>query len=486
MVLAHSFGNSKQTLISYAGMTYLDHAGTTLPSKALSDSFAWQLQTNLVANPHSALASAPSATQNVVEHTRRSVLSLFNADPDHFEVIFVANATAAIKLVLEAFQGYEQGFDYYYHRDCHTSLVGVRELAYKSHCLASDEETEQWLDGEQCASQMSENIRPTLFSYPAQSNMNGRRLPLSWPGRLRSFGHRSTYTLLDVAAFVSTSPLDLSDPTTAPDFLSLSFYKIFGFPDLGALIVRKSAAHVFNHRRYFGGGTTDMITVDKPWYARKKKRLSDAVEDGTAATHNILALKCAIEVHQKLYGGLSQVSKHTAWLSKQLYDRLSALKHTNGRPVCHIYKDPRSTYGDPITQGGTVTFNIMDSQGAWVGSSVVGNRAMAAKVHLRAGGLCNPGGMAQALGMTSDVIQKYHAAGRLCGQDVEDSTIPLGMVRASFGACSTLHDVRVLVQFVEESFVTPVTSATPMLTLVTAKLRSGWEAKLQSRTVGVW
>jgi molybdenum cofactor sulfurtransferase len=475
-----------QSLTRRSGMTYLDHAGTTLPSKALSDSFARQLQTNLVANPHSALASSPSFTQKIVEDTRKSVLDLFHADSAHFEVVFVANATAAIKLVLEAFQGHEQGFDYYYHRDCHTSLVGVRELAHKSHCLASDEETEQWLSSGQSSSETDARNRPTLFSYPAQSNMNGRRLPLSWPGRLRSSpGHENTYTLLDVAALVSTTALDLSDPTRAPDFLSLSFYKIFGFPDLGALIVRKSAIHVFDHRRYFGGGTTEMITVDKPWFARKQKSLSDGVEDGTSATHNILALKCAIATHQTLYGGLSQVSKHTTWLAKQLYDHLSALRHANGRPVCHIYKDPSSSYGDGNTQGATVAFNIMNSNGAWVRTSDVGNRAMAAKIHLRAGGLCNPGGMADALGMSAEFLQEHHAAGWVCGQDSDHNAKPSGMVRASFGACSTLKDVLVLVQFVEDTYVKVAAPSPPKIMLVTAKIRSSWEAKVHSRMIRV-
>jgi len=390
----------------------------------------------------------------MVAATRRSVLELFNASPEHFEVIFVANATAAIKLVAEAFQGNEEGFDYYYHLDSHTSLVGVRELANKSHCFSSDKETEQWIISGTAQSGQDSSARPSLFAYPAQSNMNGRRLPLSWPNRLRSSpGLQNRYVLLDVAAYVSTSPLDLSDHNTAPDFMSLSFYKIFGFPDLGALIVRKAAAHVFDKRRYFGGGTTDMITVDeKPWVARKKRSLSDSIEDGTSATHSILALKCAIEVHADMYGGLAQVSKHTAWLAKQLYDHLRALQHSNGQPVCHIYEDPKSTYGDRITQGATVAFNILDRNGAWLESSAVGNLAMAANIHLRSGALCNPGGMAHALDMTAEDIRRDYAAGRVCGQG-GDGTTPYGMVRASFGACSTLTDVHLLVRFVGDIFM---------------------------------
>jgi molybdenum cofactor sulfurtransferase len=106
----------------------------------------------------------------MVEQTRLAVLEMFNADPAHFDIVFTANATGAIKLVTEGFSGYEDGFEYCYHRNSHTSLVGVRELAHRSHCFASNEETEDWLAGGDHAS--SRGVlpnRPTLFAYPAQS-----------------------------------------------------------------------------------------------------------------------------------------------------------------------------------------------------------------------------------------------------------------------------------------------------------------------------
>lgn len=389
---------------------------------------------------------------------------MFSADPEHFDVVFVANATAGIKLVLEAFSGHNQGFDYMYHRDSHTSLVGVRELAVRRHCFTSDSEVERWLSDKNRNPYEDKNNgedRIALFAYPAQSNMNGRRLPLTWPSTLRSstsLNHRNTYTLLDVAALVSTSPLDLSDPTIAPDFTVLSFYKIFGFPNLGALIVRKASAHVFDHRKYFGGGTTEMITCEgeRGWVMRKeeKKGLHSRLEDGTGATHSILALKCAIESHKRLFGGPKDVSRHTGWLAKSLYESLRGMRHANGRLVCQIYKDPASTYGDASTQGATVAFNICKSDGSWVGSSKVGRLALEKSIHVRTGSLCNPAGMAHVLGLTASDVQRAYYSGFRCGQeyDVREGT-PFGMVRVSFGAMSTLEDVEIFLKFFEECFV---------------------------------
>ena len=127
------------------------------------------MQNTLLANPHSD-SSNPSATAVMVEQTRLAVLEMFDADPAHFDVIFTANATGAIKLVTEGFSGSQNGFNYCYHRNSHTSLVGVRELAHRSHCFASNEETEEWLAGTNHTSfrgPLAE--KPLLFAYPAQS-----------------------------------------------------------------------------------------------------------------------------------------------------------------------------------------------------------------------------------------------------------------------------------------------------------------------------
>lgn len=59
--------------------------------------------------------------------------------------------------------------------------------------------------------------------------------------------------LVDAAAYVPTQPLDLS--AVRPDFVAMSFYKMFGYPTgLGALLVRVDAAEVLNKVRRGAGG----------------------------------------------------------------------------------------------------------------------------------------------------------------------------------------------------------------------------------------
>jgi molybdenum cofactor sulfurtransferase len=142
--------------------------------------------TTLYGNPHS--ASTPSAVAgHKVDAVRLRALQFFDASPEEFDLVFVSNATAAIKLVADCFRDYRVpgdrtsgGFWYGYHRDCHTSVVGVREVTTRHHCFADDDEVNKWINGSRKKKLGPKRGQVGLFGFPGQSNMTGRRLPLSW------------------------------------------------------------------------------------------------------------------------------------------------------------------------------------------------------------------------------------------------------------------------------------------------------------------
>ena len=89
-----------------------------------------------------------------------------------------------------------------------------------------------------------------LFAYPAQSNFSGVKHPLEW---IAAAHERGWDVVLDAAAFVPTNRLDLS--AYRPDFVAVSFYKLFGYPTgIGALIARRPALARLR-RPWFSGGT---------------------------------------------------------------------------------------------------------------------------------------------------------------------------------------------------------------------------------------
>lgn len=278
---------------------------------------------NLWGNPHSENAPA-RLSGDTIDSVRCKALHFLGADPKYYDLVFVANATAAVKMVADAFRDLAEktpnkAFWYGWHREAHTSLVGVRELAGGDYyCFENDSDVNDWLDHpERGPKRRSQSDSLGLFAYPGQSNLSGRRLPKSWSARVRGIPQlRNTYTLFDAAALAMTSSLAplFEDPSQSPDFTCLSFYKIFGFPDLGALIVRRASGHVLNLRRYFGGGTVAQLSPFKGGRAVIRKipgrdresiwNIHDGLEDGTLPFHSILALGIAIDIHYRLYGSM--------------------------------------------------------------------------------------------------------------------------------------------------------------------------------------
>jgi molybdenum cofactor sulfurtransferase len=261
------------------------------------------------------------------------------------------------------------------------------------------------------------------------------------------------YTLLDAAALASTSFLDLSDISTSPDFVAVSFYKIFGYPQLGALIVQRRSVGPLLSRRYFGGGTVEMVTtVGESWHAKKTDSPHDALEDGTPATHAIVAVKHAIKCYQDKYGTnpMQTIASHTSRLARKMAIKLSGLRHVNNKPMVRLYSD----FGAGQQQGPVIAFNVLRADESIVAYSEVERLANEHKICLRTGSLCNPGGLAGELGWTTEELRQAFEAGHRCSKP--ESIVfgkATGVVRVSLGMHNTESDVRLFIQFIARTFL---------------------------------
>lgn len=267
-------------------MVYLDHAGSTHYAQSQLDLLYRDLSSHVYGNPHSRHSSSQLSTQ-AVERVRDRILQHFNTDRHTYTVIFTSGCTDSLRLLGQNFcwspGATNDGTDstvamgdinvlhdksiFCYFHDCHTSVVGMRELAMRYGARIScfeENDVSMTSDGysrEQGQPVGSQTTCHHLLAYPAQCNFSGRRYPLEWikdvhTGRLRINGHQlghNWHVLLDAAAFVGTASLDLS--LYPADFVSISFYKMFGYPTgLGALLVRTDCQFLLE-KSYFGGGT---------------------------------------------------------------------------------------------------------------------------------------------------------------------------------------------------------------------------------------
>ncbi len=424
------------------GHTYLDFTGGGIYAASQLRDHMTLLNQDVYGNPHSSNPTSQAAT-NLDQHARRFVLEYFNASPDEYEVIFTLNASGALKLVGESYPFSPDG-QYVLTFDNHNSVNGIREFARTKGATVTYipvippdlrvDETKLFAVLDKPGSGHN------LFAYPAQSNFSGVKHPLEWIAYAQA---RSWDVLVDFAAFAPTNPLDLSQ--WHPDFVDLSFYKMFGYPTgIGCLLARKSATAKL-HRPWFAGGTINIASVQADTYI-----LSDGetgFEDGTINYLNIPAVEIGLRYLQQI--GLALIQTRVKCLTGWFIDNLLALRHSNGQPLVRLY-GPAST----DRRGGTIAFNVYDPNGKLFDYHHIEAEANQEKISMRTGCFCNPGVGETALGFSEDEIRRFLAQQERMTFDefFEIAAINgrnAGAARVSLGLVSNFNDVYTFLAFAE-------------------------------------
>jgi selenocysteine lyase/cysteine desulfurase len=425
------------------GHVYLDFTGSGLYAESLIGGHAEILLGAVFGNPHSLNPTSRAATIGI-EAGRRRVLEHFRADPGEYSVVFTANATQALKLVGEAFPfGGDSHFVLTF--DNHNSVNGIREFARArgahTHYVPAVPPTLRVEDDavQAVLERAADSPGPRLFAYPAQSNFSGVQHPLAWIERAQALGYQ---VLLDAAAFAPTNRLDLS--RVKPDFVTLSFYKMFGYPTgIGALVARREALARL-HRPWFAGGTIALASVQADQFRFAEGEA--AFEDGTPDFLGVPAVVLGLDLLQSV--GMEAVHARMRALTAWLLEQLQALVHANGRPLLRLY-GPWSTEA----RGATLAFNLVGADGEIIEHRTVDERAAAQGLSLRTGCFCNPGAGELAFGLSpADITTCLNREPVCMTYDEFRRCIDpkaAGAVRASLGLASNFADAWRLVAFLE-------------------------------------
>nr|CAG8613741.1 8511_t:CDS:1 [Entrophospora candida]CAG8620557.1 2119_t:CDS:1 [Entrophospora candida] len=444
---------------------YLDHTGSTTYAKSAIKNFGRDLLSNLYGNPHSNSPSSRASSVRI-EEVRKRILRHFNTNNEEYSVIFTANATSAAKLVGEMIP-WSKHSTYKYLRESHNSINGLRRFVEKINpknivsltesdvvsMIKSANRPDYIPKHREISEKSRRNPTYSLFAYPAQCNFSGMRFPLKWTREIKKLDteREKTLVLLDAAAYVPTSPLSLADKKNSPDFVILSFYKIFGFPTgLGALIVKNELEPILQ-KDYFGGGTIDSVAYDRPWQ-KFSKDMPTRYEDGTVNFLNIIALDHAFDSFERMYTNCDNISMHVSSLITFLSRNMKSFKHWNGKRVCMVNTD--RDYSDSKQHGGIFSFNVKRADGTYVGYLDIEKLASVNGIHIRSGGNCNPGSITRWCGVrSSDVIENYYE-GKTCSDDKDIyKGKHYGAARLSVGAMTTIEDVLIWLDFFKRHYV---------------------------------
>ncbi len=422
---------------------YLDYTGGGLYAASQVQEHARMLGDHVLGNPHSASPSSMEMTRRV-EQARAAVLAYFHG-AGTYTAIFTLNASGALKLVGESYPFAPQS-NFLLTTDNHNSVNGIREFALaKGSQVTYAPLTRPELRIDQPAmEELLTRTDPTsanLLAFPAQSNFSGVKHPLELVAQAQAKGW---HVLLDAAAFVPTNRLDLR--TVTPDFVVMSFYKMFGYPTgVGCLLVKNETLAALK-RPWFGGGTVNFATVKGRMHVLSKGEAG--FEDGTLNYLGIPAVEIGLRYLQKV--GIDTVQKRVHCLTDWLLTQLLALKHSNGRPMVRLY-GPATMH----MRGGTVTMNLYDPNAHLVDYRRVEELAGAAGISLRTGCFCNPGA-----GETAEDLSEEDM--RIGLQDVggEINLVRFsqamqsrggksaGAIRVSTGIASNLADIEQFLSFV--------------------------------------
>ena len=425
---------------------YLDYTGAGLYSAEQVEEHRELLLDGIFGNPHSHNPSAMAATHRV-ENARLAVHEYFNASPDEYEVIFTANASGALKLVGESYPFTSESC-YLVSYDNHNSVNGIREFARRKGAtvtyvpvqnpdLRLDEELME--RGLACARPGSDN----LFAYPAQSNFSGVQHPLDWIGHAQALGWD---VMLDCAAYVPTNRLDLS--VVKPDFVPVSFYKMFGYPTGAGALIAKREKLAKLRRPWFAGGTITLASVQGDgWY-----RLADGAacfEDGTVDFLGLPAVTIGLEHLAAI--GVDAVHERVSALAEWLLTRLASMRHSNGAPMARVF--------GPETmdrRGATIAFYVLDPTGLPYDVYGVEREAGAQCISVRTGCFCNPGDGEVAHNITRDEMAECFATTdapvtlQHCQSLIQDATGKApNTIRISLGLASNFADAWRFIEFAE-------------------------------------
>ena len=421
------------------GHVYLDYTGGGLFAESQLREHVELLQADVFGNPHS-LNPASAASTELVERARAYALDFFGASPEEYVAIFTPNATGALRLVGEAYP-FHAGDRFLLTFDNHNSVNGIREFA-----RARGAET-TYVPSVAPDLRVDERLLPryltdtpgdhhNLFAYPAQSNFSGVQHPLEWIEQAHT---RGWDVLLDAAAYVPTNRLDLS--TWHPDFVAVSFYKMFGWPTgVGCLLARRDSLAKLE-RPWFSGGTIVAAFVQRAYYQSAPGAAH--FEDGTVNYLSLPAVEIGLHFLDRI--GIETIHDRVTALGAWLLDGLGSLCHSDGSPAATIY-GPRSWQ----QRGATIAFNFLHPSGAVVDERYVDRVAREHNVSLRTGCFCNPGAGEVAFTISRETLVGGEFGD---GMVLDDYVRAIGMpsggaVRASLGLASNFDDVHRFMRFV--------------------------------------
>ena len=350
------------------------------------------------------------------------------------------NASGALRLVGDAYPFGPDG-RFLATADNHNSVVGIREFARakgaRTGYVPLDAPGLRVADGTLERRLARPGRGHNLFAYPAQSNFSGVKHPLGVDrrGAGARLGRAAGLRRLRAHEPGSTSRV------WKPDFVALSFYKLFGYPTgIGALLARRDALARLR-RPWFSGGTVVAAGIEAEFAVPLAGHAR--FEDGTVDYLGIPAVEIGLRALDRV--GIDTIARARRRARRLAARRAAAASSTRTGPGDAdlrpggpgIAAAPRSRSTSSIRDGRVVDERLVD------------RAAAAHRISLRTGCFCNPGAGEAAFALSPAALRR---AAPDATTTLDDHSPAIGMptggaVRVSLGLASNFADVQRFIAF---------------------------------------
>jgi cysteine desulfurase/selenocysteine lyase len=292
-------------------MIYLDNAATSWPKPAEVIQAMTDAMERAGGNPGRSGHRLSIAAARVVYDCREKLAGFFNI-PDPLKVIFTANATQAINLVL---RGFLKPGDRVVTTSMEHNAV-MRPLRFLENrgislkiCYCAE-------DGSPDLQEMSRMIdsRTKLVVMTQASNVSGAILPVE---EVTSIAHQyGVPVMVDAAQSAGGITIDMQN--SGADLLAFTGHKeLLGPTGAGGLVINKDFDVSQIEPLIFGGTGSRSESEDQP------EDLPDKYESGTANLVGIAGLSAGLDwINQR---GLDSIREHTRSLTSALIEGLSVI-----------------------------------------------------------------------------------------------------------------------------------------------------------------
>lgn len=316
----------RRTVRGGGPLVYLDSAATSQKPDVVIDA-ELDFYTERNAAVHRGAHQLAEEATDAYEAARADVASLVGARPD--EIVWTANATAAINLVAYAMSNATAGRGGAAARrfalapgdeivvteaEHHANLVPWQELAARTGA------TLRWIgvgdDGrlrtDELATVVTERTKVLAFAHV--SNVTGAVADVaSFVARAREVG---ALTVLDACQSVPHLPVDLG--ALGVDFAAFSGHKMYGPTGVGALYGRRELLEAVPPF-LTGGSMVEVVTMESTTFAPPPQRF----EAGSMMVAQAVGAGAAARYLREL--GMAAVAEHEAHMTRLLLDAVAAV-----------------------------------------------------------------------------------------------------------------------------------------------------------------